>query len=240
MTLRPVHFAVVLCTVLLAPALIAGSPVELLRTGSFHGDEIAPGSGGSWLALVFESGGLSLHAVKATITSEEDPIVDDPGEMTGKTVTITPPVDAVALIRGIPVLKPGPVPTAVINRVMEPDGVVSLHLKNQSYSLNLRCRVRSPVDGQTQEQCDLVLGSRGTHQILFTYLRYSDGQEMQWASEREPVVIWAGDIDGDQRMDILLDSSDHYNGEEFTLYLSSMATGENLVQPVAVFDQVGC
>jgi hypothetical protein len=54
------------------------------------------------------------------------------------------------------------------------------------------------------------------------------------------MVIWAGDIDGDDRLDVLLDTSNHSNGEDTTLYLSSLAAPGQVVKSVASFASFGC
>ncbi|NIQ12133.1 MAG: hypothetical protein GWO23_21940 [Gammaproteobacteria bacterium] len=60
------------------------------------------------------------------------------------------------------------------------------------------------------------------------------------ASEAFPQVLWAGDLDRDGKLDILLDLTDHYNVSAPTLLLSSMAAANELVQPVAEFRTTGC
>ena len=43
--------------------------------------------------------------------------------------------------------------------------------------------------------------------MLFTYRAYYEGTERMWASERQPTVLWAGDVDADGRLDVLLETS---------------------------------
>ena len=46
-------------------------------------------------------------------------------------------------------------------------------------------------------------------------------------------LLWAGDLDRDGRLDLLLDLSEHYNMSLPTLFLSSAAADSDLVAPVA-------
>ena len=52
--------------------------------------------------------------------------------------------------------------------------------------------------------------------------------------------MWAGDLDGDGKLDLLLNLSTHYNLDSHRLFLSSMAKKGQLVGEAAVFDAVGC
>ena len=54
-------------------------------------------------------------------------------------------------------------------------------------------------------------------------------------------ILFAGDIDGDEKLDLLLDTSNHYNASSPTLYLSKPAEEENkIIKPVAIHTSVGC
>lgn len=54
-------------------------------------------------------------------------------------------------------------------------------------------------------------------------------------------LVWAGDLDGDARVDLLTDCVDHYNVQvSWTLFLSSGARDGELVHAVADLLAVGC
>ena len=55
-----------------------------------------------------------------------------------------------------------------------------------------------------------------------------------------PALLWAGDLDGDGRLDLVLDESDHYNVTETTLYLSSTAAPGALVGRAGRHRTTGC
>ena len=50
---------------------------------------------------------------------------------------------------------------------------------------------------------------------------------------------WAGDLDGDGKLDLVMDLSDYYNLSELTLFLSSGA-GTSIVKKVSSFCTSGC
>lgn len=53
-------------------------------------------------------------------------------------------------------------------------------------------------------------------------------------------VIWTGDLDRDDQPDLLIDTSDHYNVFQPTLFLSSKADSGVWVKAVAYHTSVGC
>jgi hypothetical protein len=53
-------------------------------------------------------------------------------------------------------------------------------------------------------------------------------------------ILFAGDIDGDGKFDLLIDTSRHYNASNPTLYLSKPAEKGKIIKPIGVFTSVGC
>ena len=57
---------------------------------------------------------------------------------------------------------------------------------------------------------------------------------------RRSLLKFAGDLDGDGKLDLLIDTTHHYNLSEPTLFLSSQAKDGELVHNVASFRTTGC
>jgi hypothetical protein len=53
-------------------------------------------------------------------------------------------------------------------------------------------------------------------------------------------ILWAGDLDGDQLPDLIIDTAAHYNAMSPTLFLSSEAEDTQLLKAVAIHTRVGC
>jgi hypothetical protein len=53
-------------------------------------------------------------------------------------------------------------------------------------------------------------------------------------------LLWIGDLDGDGKIDLLIDTSNHYNATILTLYLSSEADAGEVVRVVGFHKSVGC
>ena len=90
-------------------------------------------------------------------------------------------------------------------------------------------------------KADLYLSDGNVYQTLKQFTGYLiDDSNYMWGDEAMPSVMWAGDLDGDDKLDLLLDLTHHYNLSEITLFLSSHASEGELVKKVAVFSTVGC
>ena len=53
-------------------------------------------------------------------------------------------------------------------------------------------------------------------------------------------LLWAGDLDGDRKLDLYVQVSWHYNIVQHKLFLSSRAGAKRLVREVAEFNISGC
>ena len=78
----------------------------------------------------------------------------------------------------------------------------------------------------------MVLESDGISQTLYEWPHGFSDQHCE--------LIWAGDLDGDGKLDLYIDLSDHYNVMGKTLFLSSKRQPGKLVERIAQFLTVGC
>ncbi len=230
-----------LVTLALAVQAPGARPVEMLRTGSFHGDEVPSNAPGRWSALVLDGGGASLRPVRVSVVREYDAIVDENGEQTGKRVQISPHVEATVLLRGLRSLKPGLVATAIGEQNFRQGRRIEARLGTRSYHLSFECIPHEVAEGQSGT-CELKVESGPSTQVLFTYQLpfISDGEWHTSGILDTPMILWAGDLDGDGRLDVLVNTSDNDNVGEVRLYLSSLADPARLMAEAARFTYVGC
>ena len=78
----------------------------------------------------------------------------------------------------------------------------------------------------------LILESENVQQILH---EWPGGLVDQYCE-----LIWAGDLDGDGELDLLMNVSDHYKVTEHVLFRSSKRTQGNFVQRAGSFRATGC
>ena len=53
-------------------------------------------------------------------------------------------------------------------------------------------------------------------------------------------LLFIGDVDGDNKPDLIIGTSPHYNMEKPTLYLSGAAAANEIIKPVGAHRFVGC
>ena len=214
-------------------------PQVLLETGEFHGDEVTATGGEGWLALVAHGSHDALEAATIEVTIVRDSLVDpDEGPFTGKMVALAGALagtDPVLLVRGFPRLEPRPdVLRAEIDTASWPTSLwttrrVQFVLAGQRYTL--RVTPSDPAQPLTKRS-EVLLEDGVTPQVLHRMPR--DPDDAEWE------VLWAGDLDGDGRLDLYMNLSYHYNMTHRMLFLSTAAGAGELVGRVAEFTTTGC
>ncbi|HEX7150016.1 MAG TPA: hypothetical protein VF618_00910 [Thermoanaerobaculia bacterium] len=217
---------------------IVANADDLLATGSYHGEEVPHVSGESFLAMVeHEDGPITLQPVRIRVTREHDPISDHgKQEQTGKRVDVKGFEGM--LLRGT-ALQPGRVTSA------KPDCADIDIYTNQTfvlgdtrYTLRFRCgAIRGPG---RRADCRLMLEASGVTQELAVREAYENGSPKLTLPETEPHVYFAGDLDGDGKLDLIIDLRTTVNEWRPTLFLSTAAKPGKLVGQTAVFSSVGC
>jgi len=141
----------------------------------------------------------------------------------------------VFLLRGADYLQRTTVRTAVFN----PEGLVLPDVNALTLACNgcegayrLRIADKRTRDSDPPKASRLLLERNGVEQILYEWPEGLLDQHCE--------LVWAGDLDGDGKLDLFMNLSDHYNVTEATLFLSSRSRADKLVEPVAVFRTVGC
>lgn len=218
---------------LLAVLMLLGAPpkeAQLLMPGQFHGDEVKAASGEVWLGLVPVGSGYAWQLRRLTVESVHDGIVDDEGQKTGLAVGAGSP-EPLFLLKGMDFLAASVVRRATGGEGEELDSgsPLRLHQGKRAYSIRT---THARVQENSDQPTELVLESEGKRQVLG---RWESGLVDQHCE-----LVWAGDLDGDGRLDLFLDVSDHYNVWRRVLYLSSKAGEGQLVREVAAFERVGC
>jgi hypothetical protein len=212
----------------------------MTMVGVWHGEEVSAKHGESWLALLETSAGFELQEVILSVELVEDEVLDVPPSRTGKKVSAPEDLKPLALLRNLAVLSSGPVLSiatpAESLTVVRPQ---SLRLDESAYLLEFKCAAE--LIDQEFAHCPLQLSDGNKTQSLQAYPVYHPSStKASIASDALPQVLWAGDLDRDGRLDLLLDLTNHYNVSAPTLLLSSMAGKGELVRPVAVFRTTGC
>ena len=211
---------------------------DLLATGSFHKGEVRHASGENFLALVQEEGGQwFLQPVRIRVEKEFDPIVDDEGESTGQRV-LASGVDDAILIRGSR-FSPGHVTAASPNGATLTFGETFRFRIGHTIS-TLRYECTSAPDPDGVFTCPLILKTGEAEQQIALFEAFADDKGKPELPDIAPEVFFAGDLDHDGRLDLLIDIAKHYNAWHPALFLSSAAEEGALVGQVAELTTTGC
>ena len=217
----------------------ARARVRMVETGGvFHGDEVSARTGEIWLGLYVSKGGSSLVPSVVKVEAAEDPVGGGgPGNKSGKVVSVNRKATPVFLITGGHALKPGPVVTSYVGETkLNDDSNVTVRLAGAEYGLRVTAARKSTIPGVTSDDAKLIL-SKGTLTQVVYDLGGDGGHEAETADWK---LLWAGDLDGDRRLDLYVQVSGHYDIIERKLFLSSRARPKQLVRELAEFSTSGC
>lgn len=207
--------------------------ISLITTGEFHGDEITAKSGERWLGLFPTSGGFALLPATLKVETVLDPVVDQNAKVkTGKKVSVIHPRKPLFLLKRADFLRSNAVKTVFAgteNNLVNGESV-DLRLDGKSYKLKVVSDDPTPVN-YVVANSKLILSSGAKSQVIFSVEAPNDGG---WS------LLWAGDLDGDGKLDLYMDLHNNYNSTQRRLFLSSQASRKNLVKEVAEFTSVGC
>lgn len=225
--------------------LLAGDHA-LLRVGDYHQGEVAAdGARRSWLALHpgdDQGHGAALHRVQVRIEANHDPLLDAPGQQTGTRVSVEDMAMADLLLNG-PRLQPGPITVASQRQPLHPAILGGLQMridwKDEHFILDTDCQPRS--DDPRWGTCRITLTAGDRHQVLaHANGSRNDAGDWERGELAVPKLLFAGDLDRDGKLDLILDLSDHYDLTQVTLLLSSEAASGQMVGEVATLGTVGC
>ncbi len=252
--------------------------VQLLRIGTFHGEEVTAESGEKWFALRKTAEGYALEEVEIAVDAAFDALLDydpkkpeDKSKKSGKEVSILGEDRnaqgyqyPIILVRGDN-LKAGPLETAFPtdrHRDEEyralgnfaPRPSLWMELGKRNYQLELQ--IAWSWKEQKDDKCELSLSSQNPGNKK--YVRQLIGEQFppdsNWREIENrktmpmaciigdgfPELLWAGDLDRDGKLDMLLAPRYHYNNDSTVLFLSGPAGEDELVKRVAEFTATGC
>jgi hypothetical protein len=219
---------VISVTIATPERLGAESTVRLLVSG--HGMFAPPliAADEIWFALESEGRERRLRSVKPT-ASAETPICG----LEGTHIAAEGIDDGFFLIGGAKSLSEGPVTTTVSSpQFLYPGQTLGVL---PGYMLEVYGTATWTEGGGMSTlflNYSFWIRHQDRRQLLLTRSRQSDSHP--------PRVVWAGDLDRDGVPDLILDMPDGDVGGHLFLFLSSMATSDQLVSPVASHSFPGC
>lgn len=207
--------------------------------GTFHQGEAVARHGERWFALRVQADEARLDTTRLRVKTVFDELLDAEGQATGSEVG-SDKTDVVTYLRGTG-LHAGPVVQARIEDTAGDSGLVAqtLTLGDKTYRLATRCEAAVPEGGFT---CGIALieGERSQTLVRMTAQSVEGRPGLMLGDDASPHLIFAGDLDRDGKLDLLFDTTDHYNLSRPVLFLSGAAEGDELLHAVAEHSAVGC
>lgn len=216
-------------------------PGKIITTGGFHGDEVWDNlEKDNWLGLFKSAEKHYIAATPVTVKEVFDPVLDEDStkESTGREVNIENKDTCLLLLSHLGDLiqehdvESVPLP---VNEV-KPGESITIRYKEVTYTLSATGEKRMVQENDEyiwNYKLYLTATKNGTtiKQLLAAFPSFDDAMV---------TLVFAGDIDGDGMLDLIMDTSNHYNVTVPTLYLSKPAAAGELLKIMGVHIAVGC
>jgi len=223
-TLRRGAGCVLACLSVLPQASAARGAVQIIEPGLYDASTISLRASSGWLGL-FAGSSPSQKALRATaLEAREAPAPDDLAGEKALRLSARGQAQPLFLVRGLS-LKAGEVRSIAVpdsGYEEKPGAIEATVLRWGASRLTLRDVTQRQGDGSKKSWLSLSQGKRS--QVLFEYPSRDSAQ-----------VFWAGDLDGDGKLDLYAGISHHNYGEEGLLFLSSRARRGQLVGEAAAW-----
>lgn len=209
-------------------------PTEIMQVGTFHGGEVPNVAGRNWFALMVNGEHAELKTAAPKIKTVFDGIMDDEKDKasySGKQVEMKGP-EPFLLIRREG-LKTGIVKQASI---IATDKGQTITLDKTVYTVEHQCKEKGK--GEEFHACKVYLVGNSNGKSIKQWL--GDTMENNDSDFAETIsVSWAGDIDRDGKIDLVIEKS-RYNNSDTVLLLSSAAKAGKHLLEVARLSRQGC
>lgn len=213
---------------------------KILTTGTFHNDEIEKDDNEKvWLGLFKTPEGYSIAKTKLNASRVYDAVLDENEyEKTAWNIKTAIEDTCIVLIEPLSFIKEKSIETITLNETLLPN-----HSKNFNF---LGIDYKLTATGNTKKDSQIL-----DYYIVSNYKLYLtasiNGKDYTQLLVAKPSfdyqmirILFAGDIDGDGKLDLLLDTSSHYNATSPTLYLSKPAIQGPIIRPMGKHTSVGC
>jgi hypothetical protein len=214
---------------------------KVLTTGTFHGDEVWDNADQlNWLGLFKNKTGFYIAETKLKTKRVNDAIVDEnENDKTGWEVQTVNKDTSIILVEPLKYLTTRTVERALLSKeeIFPGDTLqfVYLGIDYKIFATGDKRKVQGNQDwfDVWNYKLYLIATIKGQqHKSLLVAQPNFDDQMIK--------LIFAGDIDGDGIIDLIIDTSRHYNATSPTIYLSRPATNGEIVKPIGRHTSVGC
>lgn len=175
----------------------------------------------TWLGLFQDGAGYAWRSTQVHVQWAPNLLAEDRNtRWTSKTIRVSGGERPVVLVRGLPELAKVSVHVAQFARWKPSDlspGELKVRLADSLYT------VKMLAPPESKGKASILLASGGRQQLIDRI----DSTEKDWH------VVWAGDLDGDGKLDLLVSAEDGEGRSHLNLMLSTYAKGGEMVHTVA-------
>jgi len=215
--------------------------IKVLTVGTFHGDEVWENADKEkWFGLFQGKTGFYLAETKLKTKRVNDQIVDEnENENTGWEVQTINKDTSIIIIEASKFLTPHNVQQAILSKEQIFPGdtlrINYLGIDYKIYATGGKKKVQDDPEWFDVWNYKLYLTATIKGQQHTSLLVAQPNFDDQMIN-----LIFAGDIDGDGILDLIIDTSRHYNATSPTIYLSRPANNGEVVKPIGGHTSVGC
>ncbi len=214
---------------------------KVLTVGTFHGDEVISNLDElKWMGLFQNKTGFYIAETQLKTKRVHDVIVDEnENEKTGWNVQTINTDASIILFEGLSAITPHNVKQVLLLKdQVFPGDTLRINYLGIDYIIFATGIIKKiPNDASMLEVWNYKLYLSATikgkqHKSLLVAQPNFDNEMI--------TIIFAGDMDGDGILDLIIDTSRHYNITSPTLYLSKPTNSGEVVKPIGRHTSVGC
>jgi len=206
---------------------------KVLTIGVFHGDEVSENSDKKdWFGLFLSKQENYIARTKIKMKRVYDPVLDEENEKTGWEISTYNKDSCIILIEKIQILSEKKIQKIEFQNTIYPKDTVTINYLGIKYKIfatgggakggsvwNYKLFISANIKGENRKS------------LLIAAPNFDDTMTS---------ILFAGDIDGDGILDLIIDTSRKYGGVNPTIYLSKPASNGEILKPIGEISSVGC
>jgi hypothetical protein len=213
---------------------------KVLGVGTFHSDEVWNNvEKENWFGLFQNSTGFYIAATKLKTKRVNDILDENVNVKTGWEIKTTNKDSCLLLIEQQPYIKNSTIQNIKLStKYIYPEDTLSFRYLGNDYKI-------FATGGKKKVQVNPEWFDVWNYKLYITTT--INGKTLKSLLVAQPnfddkmiEIIFAGDVDGDKVLDLIIDTSRHYNGTRPTIYLSRPASDGEVLKAIGMHSSVGC